>query len=107
MIPLPEDIMKGIVPPPDRLDEAWTMCIDAGTLGIPLMRAPALPGAPARRDLVREATEMAHLLTHKPANPHCEACARGKMRERPHRAGAFKRPLRGWGYRHVRPPRSA
>ena len=43
MIPLPEDIMNGIVPPPDYLDEAWTRCQDAGVRGVPLMQAPAVP----------------------------------------------------------------
>ena len=59
---------------------------------------PLHPVAPApRRDRKMEAAELAHLLTHKPANPHCEACMRGKLRQVPHRRGAFERPLKQWG----------
>ena len=50
-----------------------------------------------RRDLKLEAGEMAHLLTHKPANVHCVSCMRGKLRQVPHRAGAFSRPVTKWG----------
>ena len=55
----------------------------------------ALPAV--RRNLKLEAGQLAHLLTHKPANPHCESCMRGKLRHVPHRAGAFKRPVESWG----------
>ena len=56
------------------------------------------PAAPApRRDRKVEAAELAHLLTHKPANPHCVSCMRGKLRHVPHRSGAFARPIENWG----------
>ena len=32
------------------------------------------------RDLRAEASSLAHLLTHRPKNPYCQACARGKCR---------------------------
>ena len=53
--------------------------------------------APARRDLKVEAHEIEHLRTHKPANPHCESCMRGKLRQVPHRTGSFARPVKDWG----------
>ena len=54
--------------------------------------------APApRRDLKMEALDAKHLLTHKPANPHCIACMRGKLRQVPHRSGAFRRDLERFG----------
>eukprot|EP00972_Heterocapsa_arctica_P010221 1500857-Heterocapsa_arctica.AAC.1 len=31
-----------------------------------------------------------HLLTHKPANPYCDACNRGQMRDAKKFHGAFK-----------------
>merc|ERR1711951_319917 len=55
------------------------------------------PAFPARRDLKLAAGELAHLLTHKPANPHCLSCTRGKLRQVPHRSGAFQRPVESWG----------
>ena len=39
------------------------------------------PGA--RRDLRAEAHSLHHLLRHKPSNPYCEACRRGRMRRKP------------------------
>ncbi len=46
-----------------------------------------------RRDLKKEATSLRHLLLHKPKNPYCEACTRGKMRETKSFAGSYKRNL--------------
>ena len=55
----------------------------------------AAPGV--RRDLKLEAGELAHIMTHKPVNPHCVSCMRGKLRQVPHRRGAFERPVEKWG----------
>ena len=40
---------------------------------------------------------MVHLFTHKPANIRCTSCMRGKLRQVPHRAGSFDRPVEKWG----------
>ena len=50
-----------------------------------------------KRDLKVDAQLMAHLLTHKPANPHCDSCLRGKMRQPPHPRGGFNREVVSWG----------
>ena len=42
--------------------------------------------------LQEEAVSASHKLIHIPKNPFCEACQRGKMRERYSRRGAFKQP---------------
>ena len=67
------------------------------------VRSSDVIAAPApRRDLKLEAHELEHLRTHKPANPHCVSCMRGKLRHVPHRAGSFARPVARWGGRdHV------
>eukprot|EP00972_Heterocapsa_arctica_P082907 12216837-Heterocapsa_arctica.AAC.1 len=44
----------------------------------------------ARRDLKTYAQSLSHMLTHKPANPYCDACCRGKMRDAKKMVGAFK-----------------
>jgi hypothetical protein len=44
-----------------------------------------------------EARSAKHHLTHVPKNPFCEACQRGKMREKYSRRGAFKHTLEKWG----------
>eukprot|EP00972_Heterocapsa_arctica_P040212 5924494-Heterocapsa_arctica.AAC.1 len=44
----------------------------------------------ARRDLKTVAKYLAHMLTHKPANPYCDACNRGKMRDAKKFHEAFK-----------------
>ena len=36
-----------------------------------------------RRDLRAEAHSLHHLLRHKPSNPYCDACRRGRMRKKP------------------------
>ena len=51
--------------------------------------ATSMPSAPARRDLGKEASHLSHLLTHMPANPHCEACIRAKMKQAQHRRGGY------------------
>jgi len=38
-----------------------------------------------------------HELTHKPTDPHCEACQRGNMRNLRKYAGAFPRPVSVFG----------
>ena len=43
--------------------------------------------------LREEATSIGHKLTHLPKNPFCEACQRGRMRERYSKRGAFKHNL--------------
>ena len=95
-----------VVPPPETLtvpwlpaaiDSGWTQDRHAAVQGMPLYCAKAMHGAPARRDLGSESTALAHLLTHMPANPHCEACIRAKMREPPHRGGAYDRKPKVWG----------
>ena len=47
--------------------------------------------------LREEATSIGHKLTHLPKNPFCDACQRGKMRERYSKRGAFKHNLEKWG----------
>eukprot|EP00972_Heterocapsa_arctica_P100818 14862577-Heterocapsa_arctica.AAC.1 len=44
-----------------------------------------------RRDLKADAFSREHLLTHKLANPYCDACNRGKMRDAKKFTGAFQR----------------
>ena len=43
-----------------------------------------------RRDLIKEAQSMCHLLRHKKSNPYCEACRRGRMRRRPRFKNSFQ-----------------
>ena len=45
----------------------------------------------------REATSLAHLLTHSPKNPFCSICARTHVRPIYHRKGAFMRKVEQWG----------
>merc|ERR1712237_174388 len=59
--------------------------------------AASMPSAPARRDLGKEASHLSHLLTHMPANPHCEACIRAKMKQAQHRRGGYAREPARWG----------
>ena len=47
--------------------------------------------------LKEEATSLVHKLTHLPKNLFCEACKRGKMKEKYSRRGAFKHVLEKWG----------
>ena len=47
--------------------------------------------------LKEEAKSTVHQLIHIPKNPFCDACQRGKMRERYSRRGAFKHTLEKWG----------
>jgi len=47
--------------------------------------------------LREEANSLVHKLTHLPKNPFCEACKRGKMKEKYSRRGAFKHVLEKWG----------
>ena len=44
-----------------------------------------------RRDLKADAVSMRHLLTHKPKNPYCESCVRGKMLNIKKFKGAFSK----------------
>ena len=53
--------------------------------------------APARRDLGLEAGELEHFLFHKPANPHCASCTRGRLRNAPHISGRSERAVESWG----------
>ena len=46
-------------------------------------------GEEGRRNLRMEAKSLHHLLTHRPHNPYCDACNRGKMRDRKRFKGAF------------------
>ena len=47
--------------------------------------------------LRKAAKELAHLLTHKPANPYCEICIQAKMIESPHRKGSFHTEAKHFG----------
>ncbi|CAJ1370505.1 unnamed protein product [Effrenium voratum] len=47
--------------------------------------------------LKAEATTTEHILTHRFANPYCDACVRAKMRHHRTYRNAFKRPLKEWG----------
>eukprot|EP00974_Lingulodinium_polyedra_P100888 9774384-Lingulodinium_polyedra.AAC.1 len=44
---------------------------------------------PQRRNLRAEATNLAHLLVHKPKNPYCPSCSRAMMSATPRRHGSF------------------
>ena len=41
--------------------------------------------------LRRQATSMAHLLTHKPKNPYCAACRRAKLKHKRKYKGSYQR----------------
>ena len=47
------------------------------------------PKPHAYERLKRLAKTVPHILIHKPFNPFCEVCQQAKMRERPHKKGAF------------------
>ena len=55
-----------------------------------------LTGA-VRRSLRAEARSLGHQLTHKPRNPYCECCSRGKMRNKRKLHGSFKGLAAAWG----------
>ena len=55
-----------------------------------------LPDA-VKRSLRQEATSLNHLLRHKPRNPYCEACVRGKMKGHRKFKGSFKNSASFWG----------
>ena len=62
-------------------------------------RMPKIADVPrGRRAILKaEATSLRHLLTHKPKDPFCDDCCRGKMCAKGGRRGAFQRELKGWG----------
>jgi hypothetical protein len=64
----------------------------------------AADGDPAAEQVRRrEATSLAHLLTHSPKNPFCSICARTHVRPTYHYKGAFLRQVEQWGgHRHSR-----
>ena len=47
--------------------------------------------------LKHEADTLEHMVTHRFANPYCDACARAKMRHFKTKKGAFKQQLEKWG----------
>ena len=51
-----------------------------------------------RRDLKAEAHSLHHLLRHKPSNPYCEACRRGRMRKKARYKGSFVNTAAYWGH---------
>eukprot|EP00972_Heterocapsa_arctica_P044078 6508075-Heterocapsa_arctica.AAC.1 len=63
--------------------------VDAGhgdVAGVP----PVLPPPAAPRPNLRDvAMTLEHMLNHKPANPNCDACLRGKMRDSRKLVGSF------------------
>ena len=62
--------------------------------------APDLPVPPPEGErirLKREAESREHKLTHIPKNHYCDACLRGKMKEKYSRGGAFHREMKKWG----------
>ena len=48
--------------------------------------------------LKKEATTLRHRLLHKPKNPYCESCTRGKMRLGKLLKGSFTRKPEAWGH---------
>ena len=50
-----------------------------------------------KRDLKAEAKSLAHLLDHNPKNPYCDSCARGIMKNKRSKTGAFTREYKKWG----------
>ena len=47
--------------------------------------------------LKHEADTLEHMVTHRYANPYCDACVRAKMRHFKTKRGAFKQQLKKWG----------
>ncbi len=43
-----------------------------------------------RRNRKEDALSLEHMLNHKPSNPNCDACMRGKMRDHKKYKGAFE-----------------
>eukprot|EP00972_Heterocapsa_arctica_P022830 3360310-Heterocapsa_arctica.AAC.1 len=61
---------------------------DGDVIGEPPVPPPPVPddaqvGQAVRRRRVKkdDAMSLEHMLNHKPSNPHCDACMRGKMRD--------------------------
>ena len=61
--------------------------------GVPPPPAPVESDAKRkmRRDLKADALSPRHLLTHKPKNPYCDSCVRGKMLNIKKFKGSFNR----------------
>ena len=78
--PMEEGVVEGPVPDPPQGDIV--------VLG---------DAQPAGERAAPDPSSLQHLLTHKPAHPKCEACMRGKLKERRHYKGAFKRDTSKWG----------
>ena len=51
-----------------------------------------------RRDLRLEARSTAHLMTHVPRNPYCEACVRAKMTQERRFRGSYVNTAQYWGH---------
>ena len=64
---------------------------------IPAHGPVALPPEGERVRLKKEAESKEHKLTHLPKNHYCDACLRGKMKEKYSRRGAFHREMKKWG----------
>ena len=88
----------GVVPPADEPvagdqggdpDSDNTLAED----GVPPPPAPVESDAQRkmRRDLKADALSPRHLLTHKPKNPYCDSCVRGKMLNIKKFKGSFDR----------------
>ena len=52
---------------------------------------------PVKVRLQAEALTSAHKLCHLPKNPYCNACCRGKMKQKYSKRRTFKRELDEWG----------
>ena len=59
--------------------------------------ADLLFGEKARKPIQADALTLEHQLTHKPKNPYCEFCCRGKMRHKRKLAGSFRVEAAAWG----------
>ena len=64
---------------------------------VPPVPAPVDEVVPVVHGGASEEMTVEHLLTHLLKDPRCDACTRGKMKEKYARRGAFKRDLSAWG----------
>eukprot|EP00972_Heterocapsa_arctica_P116070 16451260-Heterocapsa_arctica.AAC.1 len=87
-MPVPEHVV-GVRPP---VEEAGAPRGDDGDLPPP----PPVPdeeqadqAGRRRRNRKEDALSIEHMLNHKPSNPYCDACMRGKMRDNKKYKGAF------------------
>ena len=83
-------------------EDVLTKVSDKESCGKALSKAETEKAQGAEASLTRddklreEAKSLQHKLHHLPKNPFCEACVRGKMKEKYSRRGAFQRETQKW-----------